>query len=215
MEQFHWDMAASIQKVTEEIVLRMVRDLHARTGMRKLCMAGGVALNCVANGRIVREGPFEELWVQPAAGDAGGALGAALFALQLRARQAARLPHGPRLLGPGVLRRGDPHASSTRAALPYRTLSQRRDDPRDRALPARGAGGGRLAAGPHGVGTALARRRSHPRRRAQPRELAARQSEDQVPRELPALRAGGAGREGVASGSRSTARARTCCWSAR
>jgi carbamoyltransferase len=79
METFHWDVAASIQKVTEEIVLRMVRDLHRRTGMRKLCMAGGVALNCVANGRVVREGPFEELWVQPAAGDAGGALGAALF----------------------------------------------------------------------------------------------------------------------------------------
>ncbi|MDJ0849690.1 MAG: carbamoyltransferase [Myxococcota bacterium] len=80
MEQFHWDMAASVQKVTEEIVLAMVRDLHARTGLPNLCMAGGVALNCVANGRIVREGPFERLWVQPAAGDAGGALGAALFA---------------------------------------------------------------------------------------------------------------------------------------
>jgi carbamoyltransferase len=79
MEAFHWDMAASIQKVTEEIVLRMVRDLHKRTGMRKLCMAGGVALNCVANGRIVREGPFEELWVQPAAGDAGGAVGVAHY----------------------------------------------------------------------------------------------------------------------------------------
>jgi carbamoyltransferase len=79
MEQFHWDCAASIQKVTEEIVLRIARDVHQRTGMNKLCMAGGVALNCVANGRIVREGPFDELWVQPAAGDAGGALGAALF----------------------------------------------------------------------------------------------------------------------------------------
>ena len=79
MEPFHWDMAASIQKVTEEIVLRIARDLHARTGMKNLCMAGGVALNCVANGRIVREGPFENLWVQPAAGDAGGALGAAMY----------------------------------------------------------------------------------------------------------------------------------------
>jgi len=80
MEEFHWDMAASVQHVTEEIVLRIVRDLHKNTGMKNLCMAGGVALNCVANGRIVREGPFERLWVQPAAGDAGGALGAALFA---------------------------------------------------------------------------------------------------------------------------------------
>ena len=80
LEEFHWDMAASVQHVTEEIVLSMVRDLHRKTGMKNLCMAGGVALNCVANGRIVREGPFEQLWVQPAAGDAGGALGAALFA---------------------------------------------------------------------------------------------------------------------------------------
>jgi len=80
MEQFHWDMAASVQKVTEEVVLRMGRDIHRRTGMKKLCMAGGVALNCVANGRLLREGPFEDIWVQPAAGDAGGALGAAMFA---------------------------------------------------------------------------------------------------------------------------------------
>jgi len=79
MEQFHWDMAASVQRVVEEIMLRIVRDLHQRTGMKNLCMAGGVALNCVSNGRIIREGPFENLWVQPAAGDAGGALGAALF----------------------------------------------------------------------------------------------------------------------------------------
>lgn len=79
MEAFHWDMAASVQKVTEEVVLRMARTLHAKTGLANLCMAGGVALNCVANGRLVREGPFENLWVQPAAGDAGGALGAALF----------------------------------------------------------------------------------------------------------------------------------------
>ncbi|MCP5056931.1 MAG: carbamoyltransferase [bacterium] len=80
MQDFHWDMAASVQKVTEEVVLRIARDLHEKTGMKNLCMAGGVALNCVANGRLVREGPFENLWVQPAAGDAGGALGAALFA---------------------------------------------------------------------------------------------------------------------------------------
>jgi carbamoyltransferase len=79
MEEFHWDMGASIQWVTEEIMLRIVRELHERTGAKNLCMAGGVALNCVANGRIIREGPFENLWVQPAAGDAGSALGAALF----------------------------------------------------------------------------------------------------------------------------------------
>ncbi len=79
LEQRHMDLAASIQAVTEEIMLRMARDLHRRTGMKNLVLAGGVALNCVANGRLLREGPFENIWIQPAAGDAGGALGAALF----------------------------------------------------------------------------------------------------------------------------------------
>ena len=74
------DIAASIQAVTKEVVLRMARYAHDVTGMSKLTMAGGVALNCVANGRVLREGPFDEIWIQPAAGDAGGALGAALFA---------------------------------------------------------------------------------------------------------------------------------------
>jgi len=60
-------------------MLRTARHVHAVTGMKKLCLAGGVALNCVANGRILQDGPFEELWIQPAAGDAGGALGVALF----------------------------------------------------------------------------------------------------------------------------------------
>ena len=79
LEQRHMDVAASIQKVTEEAMLRMAREVHRRTGMKHLVMAGGVALNCVANGRILREGPFDDVWIQPAAGDAGGALGAALF----------------------------------------------------------------------------------------------------------------------------------------
>jgi len=72
------DIAASIQVLTEEVVLRMVNHLHKETDQKNLCLAGGVALNCVANGRIQREGPFENIWIQPAAGDAGGALGAAL-----------------------------------------------------------------------------------------------------------------------------------------
>src|SRR5579883_867358 len=79
IEQRHMDLAASIQAVTEEVMLRMGRHLHRQTGMKNLVLAGGVALNCVANGRLLREGPFDALWIQPAAGDAGGALGAALF----------------------------------------------------------------------------------------------------------------------------------------
>lgn len=73
------DLAASIQQVTEDIMLRTVRHVQARTAMKNLCLAGGVALNCVASGRILREGPFERVWIQPAAGDAGAALGVALF----------------------------------------------------------------------------------------------------------------------------------------
>ena len=79
LEQRHMDIAASIQKVTEEIVMRAARHVHRVTGMSNLCLAGGVALNCVSNGILLREGPFDEIWIQPAAGDAGGALGAAML----------------------------------------------------------------------------------------------------------------------------------------
>ncbi len=78
-EGMYVDLAASIQKVTEEVMLRSAAHLHRTTGMKDLCLAGGVALNCVGNGRILREGPFERIWIQPAAGDAGGALGVAQF----------------------------------------------------------------------------------------------------------------------------------------
>ena len=73
------DIAASVQKVTEEIMLRGARHVHAQTGMKNLCLAGGVALNCVGNGEILRDGTFDNIWIQPAAGDAGGALGVAMF----------------------------------------------------------------------------------------------------------------------------------------
>jgi carbamoyltransferase len=78
LTQREMDMARSIQDVTEEVMLRLARSLHRETGADYLCLAGGVALNCVGNGRILREGPFQGIWIQPAAGDAGGALGAAL-----------------------------------------------------------------------------------------------------------------------------------------
>ena len=87
------DLAASIQDVTEDIMLRMARFVHAQTGLKNLCLAGGVALNCVGNGKILRDGPFEDLWIQPAAGDAGGALGVALFIWH-------QLLENPRIAGP-------------------------------------------------------------------------------------------------------------------
>jgi carbamoyltransferase len=83
LTQRHMDLAASIQAVTEEVVLRLARGIADETGAKNLCLAGGVALNCVANGKVVRDGGFENVWIQPAAGDAGGALGAALAAYYL------------------------------------------------------------------------------------------------------------------------------------
>jgi len=83
LEQVHMDLAASIQSVTEEVVLRLARSLAVETGARNLCLAGGVALNCVANGKVLRDQRFDNLWVQPAAGDAGGSLGAALAVYHL------------------------------------------------------------------------------------------------------------------------------------
>jgi carbamoyltransferase len=95
----HMDLAASVQAVLEEAVLRMTRWLGRETGARNLCLAGGVALNCVANGKVLRDGVFRELWIQPAAGDAGGALGAALAAWYL-------FEGNPRAVGAGDAMRG-------------------------------------------------------------------------------------------------------------
>lgn len=97
--QREMDLAASVQAVTEEVVLRTVRHVHRQTGMKNLVLAGGVALNCVANGRVLREGPFEKLWIQPAAGDAGGALGTALFIWH-------QLLQKPRVVGASDSQRG-------------------------------------------------------------------------------------------------------------
>jgi carbamoyltransferase len=96
LEQRHMDLAASVQAVTEEVVLRLTRSLAAEFGLPNLCLAGGVALNCVANGKVVRDGAFENVWVQPAAGDAGGALGAALIATHLHHGRPREAPVGKR-----------------------------------------------------------------------------------------------------------------------
>src|SRR6185437_14596250 len=98
------DLAASIQKVCEEVVLNAGRHAYQLTGATNLVMAGGVALNCVANGRLLREGPFKNVWIQPAAGDAGGALGAALLVWHhvLEKPRRVQTPDGQKgsLLGP-------------------------------------------------------------------------------------------------------------------
>ena len=104
LTQREMDLARSIQEITEEVMLKMARFAHRETGMRDLCLAGGVALNCVGNGRILREGPFEQFWIQPAAGDAGGAVGVAL-ALWHRYLSKPRIsPEATRHVGTAVAR---------------------------------------------------------------------------------------------------------------
>jgi len=127
LEQRHMDLAASIQVVAEEIVLNMAREAHRLTGRKNLVLAGGVALNCVANGRVLREGPFQDLWIQPAAGDAGGALGAALFVWH----QLLENPRSPArgdsqqgsLLGP-EFSNGEIADLLTTQAMPHRRFSK-------------------------------------------------------------------------------------------
>jgi carbamoyltransferase len=97
----HYNVAASIQKVLEETVLHMLIDLHRRTGEKRLCLAGGVALNSVMNGRILRESPFDELFIQPAANDAGGALGSALYVLHHKLGEPRRFTMTDAYFGPG------------------------------------------------------------------------------------------------------------------
>jgi carbamoyltransferase len=106
LDQRHMDLAASVQLVTEEIVRRLTRSIAAETGAENLCLAGGVALNCVANGKVLRDGKFKRIWIQPAAGDAGGALGAALAAYHLHNGKPRRLDNqldemNGAYLGPG------------------------------------------------------------------------------------------------------------------
>ena len=103
LTQHHMDLAASVQKLTEEIMLRVTRDLAATTGIPNLCLAGGVALNCVANGKVLRDGRFKSIWIQPAAGDAGGALGAAYAAHHLHRQLPRRLPAGRDAMAGGYL----------------------------------------------------------------------------------------------------------------
>jgi carbamoyltransferase len=103
LTDFHMDVAASVQAVLDEVVLLLTRDLASRTGLRNLCLAGGVALNCVANGKILRDGRFKNIWIQPAAGDAGGAVGAAYAAWHLelgKERALGRDGMSGALLGP-------------------------------------------------------------------------------------------------------------------
>ena len=196
------DLARSIQEVTEEIVLKLARHAREITGKRNLCLAGGVALNCVANGILLREGIFDDIWIQPAAGDAGGALGAPLAvwhnAMDKPRTSVERRPRTPcaaRCSAPSS-RTTRPRPGSTATAIPTRSSrrkSGRSGSPqliavgeRDRPLP-----------GADGVRPAGARRPLDRRRRALAQDAVDHEPEDQVPGELPAVRAERAGRAGL------------------
>ena len=188
--------------------------------MKNLCLAGGVALNCVANGRILREGPFDDIWIQPAAGDAGGALGAALFVWHQLPGAAARRPTAA-TTGSADLTSGPPVRTSEIERVP--------DDPRPcrtSTLPQRGRCPNasraciaererhRLVPGADGVRPAGAGRRAASWAIARsPEDAVGDEPEDQVPRVVPPLRAVGARRARRRGGSRSTGPAPTCCWS--
>ena len=112
LTQKEMDLARSVQEVTEEVMMRMARTAHRVTGMENLCLAGGVALNCVGNGRLLREGPFKRLWIQPASGDAGGSLGVAQMIWHRHLGRPRNVTPSSRLdvrrlPRPGVLSRGD------------------------------------------------------------------------------------------------------------
>ena len=194
------DLAASIQAVTEEVMLRLTRSsARPRPGAKNLCLAGGVALNCVANGKILRDGPFENIWIQPAAGDAGGALGAALAAYYHVSRttrdQVAEAGDAMKgaYLGPSF-RTARNRGAPAGGRRPLRTCSS--DDAADRACapmlwpPARRVGWfqGRMEFGPRALGAA----RFWATRVAQ--HAVGAEPEGQVPRVVPAVRAVGAAR---------------------
>ena len=213
------DLAASIQAVTEEIVLRLTRSAaQRRPGSENLCLAGGVALNCVANGKILRDGKFKNIWIQPAAGDAGGALGAALAAYHRSTDAAARAdersatPCSGSYLGPAFTQREiEQRPDSRRARVSSCSSDDELIDATARALADGKAVGwfqGRMEFGPRALGA-----RSiigDPRSPTMQRSL---NLQGQISRELSSVRAGGAarGRRRLVRARRATAP--TCCWS--
>ena len=197
LTQRHMDLAASIQSVTETVVLQITRALAKEAGIDNLCLAGGVALNCVANGKVLRDGQFKNIWIQPAAGDAGGALGAALSAYHGYLAQPRKLNGGSdamrgSYLGPRFSQE-EVESRLTAAGAKFTRLD---DDAlieaTVEALTAEKAVGwfqGRMEFGPRALGGRL-----DPRRSALALHAEDLEPEGQVPRVLPPLRALGAAR---------------------
>ncbi len=200
LTQREMDLARSVQVVCEEVMLRMARTAHKLTGLDRLCLAGGVALNCVGNGRLLREGPFKEIWIQPAAGDAGGALGVAQLIHhrhlgQPRTVTAGRDSMKGSYLGPAFSpEQIEAYLKSVGAVV--RAYGGSGAVRPGGGAPGRGADR-RLVRRAHGVRSSLARRPQHPGRSAQPAHAGADEHQDQVPRRIPSVRAVGVARAGV------------------
>ena len=183
------DIAASIQKVTEEVVLRLSRTVHQETGEDYLCLAGGVALNCVANGRVLRESSFQNIWIQPAAGDAGGAVGAAL-AIWYQYNQQPRLSDGRDKMQGAYL---GPHFTELeiqsyleRVGANYQRLKDEELMPQVAAILA-AEKCCRLVSRSHGVWTSRFGKPFHYWRSAQLKDAVGNESENQISRILPPL----------------------------
>ena len=215
LTQREMDMAASIQVVTEEIVFRMARTARDLTGARKLCLGGGVALNCVANGTLLRSGLFDDIWIQPASGDAGGALGAALF-VQYQLLENERNPAGTdlqkgSLLGPGF-DNGAVRAFLDAQRIPYSFLRVGRRAAAGDCGRDGGAEGSGLVPESNGVRSPRAGVTQHHRRRAQRNDAIHDEPSHQAPGILPAVCAERADRGCRESTSNWTGNRRTCCW---
>ena len=196
LTQREMDLARSIQDVIEEAMLRMARHVHRETGEKNLCLAGGVALNSVGNGRILREGPFENVWVQPAAGDAGGSLGAALsvwYQYLGNARVTSQMCDGREdgmcgaFLGPSFAGNEIQNLLDSVGAN-YRRI-ERAELARDGGATDRPGESRRLVSGPDGIWPARTGRAQHSRRSALAADAVADEPEDQVSRKLSSLRA--------------------------
>ena len=213
MEDRYANIAASIQKVTEEIMLAGARAIRQSTGSDYLCMAGGVALNCVANGRILREAGFKDIWIQPAAGDAGGALGVAAYLYHKLSGQPRSYVMRNAYLGPAYGNAEIQRLPATRAAFPTRNWTTPRWCRRwGRLLAENNVIGwyqGRMEFGPRALGSRSILANAEP-----PADEGHPQREDQAPRAVPPVRAGRAcwrRRPTTSTSTRSTT-ARTCCW---
>ena len=198
LTQQHMDIAASIQAALEEVILRLTRSLAAETGVPNLCLAGGVALNCVANGKVLRDGHFKNIWIQPASGDAGGALGAALAAHYQFHHQPRNVDACQRrdarahILAPNF-RKTKSSSACAAAGARFQTLCECELTAKSRGRAGRRKSA-RLVSRPHGIWPARARSAVHPGRRPVAIHAERAQSQGEVSRVLPALCAVGAAR---------------------